>query len=385
MAQQGQVFKRHGAWFVRYWEKVRQKDGTLKREQPTVRLCSATDYPKKSEVLPLAAEYMARVNKLASSEHAGITIADFVDRVYFSAVTGDLADSTVKGYRDAWRCHLKSRIGNMKIRDFRTVDAAYLMRALGDEHGINLAHATYVHAKVTLSAIFTHAKNVGAYEGANPVTGVKAPKGKRHGRKRLAYTLEEEVQHLKLFTDMPVVQAVIGTAAFAGLREGEIRGLCSEDDEGEILNIRRSVWRTKVKDTKTHEDDEDPGVVPIIRPLRLLLDSVKPKHGWLFPNTIGGTLDLHNLAERVVKPSFRKNGVVWKGWHAYRRGLATNLSELGIPDIVIRAILRHEDVRTTRRYIKSVPRCVTEAMNQLEAQIGCATGVQQPNRTTVLN
>jgi hypothetical protein len=31
---------------------------------------------------------------------------------------------------------------------------------------------------------------------------------------------------------------------------------------GEVLNIRRSVWRTHLKDeTKTHEDEEDPGVV----------------------------------------------------------------------------------------------------------------------------
>ena len=41
-----------------------------------------------------------------------------------------------------------------------------------------------------------------------------------------------------------------------------------------------------------HEDDEDPGVVPIIGPLRLLLDTIKPENasGWMFPNTIGGRL-----------------------------------------------------------------------------------------------
>ena len=74
------------------------------------------------------------------------------------------------------------------------------------------------------------------------------------------------------------MRAVIGVAAFAGLREGEIRGQWWEDDEGEILNIRRSVWRTHLKDeTKTHEDEEDPGVVPIISPLRLMLDAIKPE------------------------------------------------------------------------------------------------------------
>ncbi|HEY6388553.1 MAG TPA: tyrosine-type recombinase/integrase, partial [Candidatus Acidoferrum sp.] len=67
------------------------------------------------------------------------------------------------------------------------------------------------------------------------------------------------------------------------------------------------------------------------------------------------------------------NGLEWKGWHAYRRGLATNLHELGVPDKVIQAILRHEDVSTTlRSYIKTVPKVVTDAMKRLEVKIACA-------------
>ena len=105
-------------------------------------------------------------------------------------------------------------------------------------------------------------------------------------------------------------------AAFAGLRQGELRGLWWGDDEGRILNIRRSVWRSIVRDeTKTHEDEEDPGVVPIIEPLRFVLDVIKPEDasGSMFPNRIGGALDLDNLAERVIKPRFKANGLKWKG------------------------------------------------------------------------
>jgi integrase len=108
-----------------------------------------------------------------------------------------------------------------------------------------------------------------------------------------------------------VIRAAIGVAAFAGLREGEIRGQWWEDDDGDVLNIRRSVWRTHLKDeTKTHENDDDPGVVPIIEPLRFMLDAIKPENasGWMFPNTIGGALDLDNLADRVIKPIFKANG-----------------------------------------------------------------------------
>jgi integrase len=372
MAQRGHVCKRHGAWYVRFREKI-VENGKTRRKERAIWLCSAKDYPKKSEVVPLAVERMARVNRTAKSSDAGVNIVDYFEKVYVPAITGKLADSTVKGYKDSWRCHVKKRIRG-RVRDFRTVDGENLMTEIEaankGENG-DLAHGTYRHIKVTLSAMFTFAKRKGVYEGANPMTGVTIPKGRKHGRKRHVYSLQEVEAHLQAFADNPLVQAIIGTGAFAGLRLGEIRGLWVEDDESDVLNIRRSVWRTIVKDTKTEEDEEDPGVVPIIRPLRLLLDRVKPAYGWLFPNTIGGALDLHNLAERVIKPRFQEKGLPWKGWHAYRRGLATNLHAMGVDDKTIQAILRHEDVGTTQRcYIKTPSRIVTDAMAKLEAKIG---------------
>jgi hypothetical protein len=96
------------------------------------------------------------------------------------------------------------------------------------------------------------------------------------------------------------------------------------------FNIRRSVWRSHLKyETKTHQDEEDPGVVPIIEPLRVVLDVIKPEcaSGWMFPNTIGGELDLDNLADRI-QADFQCKRVEVERLHAYRRGLATNLHEL---------------------------------------------------------
>ena len=371
MAQQGSIIKRHGAWYIRLREKI-VEDGVTKRKQHWKWLARVEDYPKKAEVLPLAQEHIARTNRAAKSSNPGVGIVEYFEHVYLPAISGKLADSSVKGYKDSWRCHIKKRITG-RVRDFRTVDGENLMTEIeaankaGDHE---LAHGTYRHIKVTLSAMFTFAKRKGVYEGANPMTGVTIPKGKKYGRKRLAYSLDEVEAQLQAFADDPLVQAIIGTGAFAGLRLGEIRGLWVEDDEGHILNIRRSLWRTILKDTKTKEDEDDPGVVPIIRPLRLLLDRVKSTYGWLFPNTIGGSLDLHNLAERVIKPRFKEKRLLWKGWHAYRRGLATNLHALGVDDKTIQAILRHEDVSTTQRsYIKTPPQIVTNAMAKLEAQI----------------
>lgn len=72
---------------------------------------------------------------------------------------------------------------------------------------------------------------------------------------------------------------------------------------------------------------------------------------------------------------------------AYRRGLATNLKELGIHDLVIQRILRHGDVGTTQKsYIKVRNVKVEDAMRQLaEAFEACAAFVQLPERPKLVN
>jgi hypothetical protein len=207
----------------------------------------------------------AGVNRTEKSSDPGVKVVDYFEKVFVPGITGKLACSTVKGYKDSWRCHIKSRIHG-RVRDFRTVDGENLMTEIETANKTNLAHNTYWHIKVTLSAMFTFAKRKGIFDGVNPMCGVSIPKGRKHGRKRLAYSLLEVEAQLQAFDDEPTVLAIIGTAALAGLRQGEIRGLWVDDDEGDVRKIRRSVWRTIVKDTKTEEDEEDPGAVPIIRP-----------------------------------------------------------------------------------------------------------------------
>src|SRR5262249_19675589 len=100
--------------------------GVAKRRQPWKWLARVEDYPKKSEVLTLAQEHITRLNRTAKSSNPGANIVDYFEKVYLSAITGKLAASTVKGYKDSWRCHIKERIGG-RVRDFRTVDGEKLM------------------------------------------------------------------------------------------------------------------------------------------------------------------------------------------------------------------------------------------------------------------
>ncbi len=80
----------------------------------------------------------------------------------------------------------------------------------------------------------------------------------------------------------------------------------------------------------------------------------------------GKPLNLDNLARRVIAPA-----VEWHGWHAFRRGLATNLHALGVDDKTIQAILRHTNVGLTMNvYVKSVGESQVNAMDTLSAKLG---------------
>ena len=60
----------------------------------------------------------------------------------------------------------------------------------------------------------------------------------------------------------------------------------------------------------------------------------------------------------------------WHGWHAFRRGLATNLHALGVDDKTIQAILRHSNVGLTINvYIKNVTASQINAMDVLSAKL----------------
>jgi integrase len=140
------------------------------------------------------------------------------------------------------------------------------------------------------------------------------------------------------------------------------------------------MWRSTLKNTRTDEDIDDPGLVPLIQPLRLLLDAIRRGRaaGSIFSESCGGALDLDNLADRVIRPTLEAHRLGWKGWQAYRRGLATNLKELGIPDTTIQCILRHEDVSTTQRfYIKTAPEVAKDAMRKREQRITGTAVIQQ--------
>jgi integrase len=63
------------------------------------------------------------------------------------------------------------------------------------------------------------------------------------------------------------------------------------------------------------------------------------------------------------------------GWHAFRRGLASNLFALGADDITDQRVLRHAKVQVTRdHYIKIRDPKLEAAMERLSTAFGAENG-----------
>ena len=132
--------------------------------------------------------------------------------------------------------------------------------------------------------------------------------------------------------------------------------------------MRRAFWQTHETEPKT---EASAAPVPVIAPLKKQLAKYAKTHGktgWMFAGERKGgkfPLNLNNSLRRVIKPALDKAGITWYGWHAFRRGLASNLHELGAADLHIQRIMRHDDVETTRRhYVKQTDEQSKAAMKK---------------------
>lgn len=181
--------------------------------------------------------------------------------------------------------------------------------------------------------------------GANPVRDAVLPKAKAPLETH-AYSLKEVLKMIELLPDP--VRTIVAVAGFTGLRRGELRGLEVGDYTAGVLMVRRSIWKKSVGKPKGKRGK---GAVPVIPWLEKILESyiqnTSPRK-YLFEGVHGGPINLERIIGSVIVPALTDQPVRWRGWHAFRRGLPTNLHQLGVADIVIQAILRHSNVAVTR-------------------------------------
>jgi integrase len=400
--QQGQIIRIGDRWYVRYWER-RNIGGTIERKRVTRTIGEVTTRGKRppADIKTEAERHMATVNGGTIPAERIATIGDFVEGVYLPWIERYQRPSTLKGYRQVWKQHLKPLCESMWLKETRTYQVQGWLNAIGKNGSVcretskrvPLSRNSLKRIQSVLSGIFSLAKQLGYYEGVNPLQDTRVDPRAAEPAETYAYSLEE-VQALLAVLPEPAATA-FAVAAFMGLRIGEIEALQWEDYREGEMHISRSIWNGHVGEPKTRKSAAP---VPVIRHLAERLElhrlhSQNRQSGPIFANTFGKPMSMNNLLGRVIRPVLnrcercekskgkphlradheyqRDAGVPqWHGWHAARRGLGSNLYRLGVPPMVIQRILRHSNVSTTTNYyIKTAADDVRNAMAKLEKTV----------------
>lgn len=399
--QKGYLYRRCSGWFVRYCDDVMQPDGTMKRTLVSKRLSVdyGGEYKTKKSVQPFVDDILAPLNSGLLNPQATMLVSDFVEKIYLPEyVEKRLRAASIKQYSDVYHNHLKPRLGKLTLRSFRTVHGEQMLADIAAK--AKLGRSSLRHCKAFLSGAFKQAKRLGILDGINPVMDVSIPRVPEPEADTYAYSLPEIKSMLAVLAEP--ARTVVLTAAFTGLRKSELRGLTWASFNGEQLSVDRSVWNSTVSEPKTKRSRSP---IPIVSILAEALEAHRLRAGKLAQPSLpifqagnGQPLNLDNLVRRIIIPALSPCAVckmqedehlpdghafqldkslpLWHGWHAFRRGLATNLHTLGVADKDIQGILRHSNIGLTMNvYVKSVNESQVTALDSLSEKFETCTNL----------
>lgn len=351
--QRGQIFVRHGSWHLRY-----RVDG----KQVSQRLAPYSDeFRTLKSVRPLADKILNPVN----SGHLDTlqTLQQFVESKYLPFVEQKRKPSTYHGYKKLYHRHIAPYVGGIRVASFRTKDGQVLLDMIAHEHP--LSHLTLIHVKSFLSGVFAFAKRMDDFDGANPMQGTEVPKG-HASEPTYAYSLEEVDKLRKALKG--TARTAVTVAAYTGLSLGELQGLQWNDISGDQLRVNRTIWHGKEGPTKTEARNAAVPLLPIVKDTLVAHHKQNPGTSWVFEGPSGRPLDLGTFGSKRIKPALANGETEWHGWHALRRGLATNLHEAGVQDRIIQSLMRHSSLAVTMaHYVKATPAANIAAMQKLNA------------------
>lgn len=277
--------------------------------------------------------------------------------------------STLVGYRSIVRATLLPAFGDERLEDVSTpMIETWLANAGG-------AASSRRKALVLMHGIFQRARKVYGLR-FNPVADVEKPVQQRSGD--IEVYSPEEVMALVRAASSEQDAAIFLTAAFTGLRRGELIALRWRD-----VDFATQTIRVRASFAAGHETTPKSGKVrslPLAPQVAEALAKLGQRTGdtgekaLVFPGTHGQHLDARALVRRY-EAALKRAGLRRLRFHDLRHTFGTRM----IAKADIRRVqewMGHADIQTTMKYLHYVPR---EADAALVAE---AFAIEEPSLTT---
>lgn len=361
----GTIRKRGSNYFLRIYVGKKQRE---------LSIGSVEELPTRKQRETAADNIRLRLGIAGTG--ARTTLERFAEFWFLPVADGRLRQSTAKDYRWRFNHYIKGRKeARLPLWEYRTRDVQNLLDGIAYDFP-HLAKASMQRNKALLSAIFRHSVVAGFREG-NPVRDVllrsqlkpvtstedgEAPAPKQEPAVYDLPTIRKVLSHL---SEVPALQCSVAVAAFAGLRLAELQGLSWEDIDWEAnaISVTRSVWQGHENEPKSKASKASVPIVPELRRSLIKYRNGAQATGPMFHS------DLKALGRYHLPDAFTAVKSKWRGWHGFRRGLASTLFSAGAEDLVVQRVLRHSKVIVTREhYIRRFDQRVLDAMQSLTKQ-----------------
>ena len=294
----------------------------------------------------------ARRRALPGQVATGATFADAAaEWLRYVEHDRDCKPSTLRDYRNVVSSRLLPAFGRMRVEDLTSELVEQWRGSLGADRAKPLSNRTRNKALTILGAVMERARKVYGLP-TNPVREVEKLR-ERYDATRFAFYSPEEVHALVRAAASEQDGAIFLTAAFTGLRRGELIALRWRDVDFERSAIR--VAGSFSDGQLTTPKSGHGRVVPMVPEVATVLAKLSQRDesvaddDLVFPGEHGTYLDGSALRRRFASAAERA-GLRLIRFHDLRHTFGT-LAVRGAESIVeLQNWLGHSEVRTTMRY-----------------------------------
>ena len=365
----GYVFRLEKARGASWWAKYRLSDGTQVKRKIGPAWTGRGRPAEGHFTKRLAEEWLHdRLEELRRSDGAvspavpgpasvGVTFVDVAaEYLRFAEQDRGCKPSTVRGYRNVIKVHLMPVFGSMKLDEI-TVQEIERWRAgmTSVRAQRELSNKTKNNLLVLMHAIFRHAVKLYGLP-ANPVANVDRFRVRSSGD--IQVFSPEEVWALVRAAGSEVDAAIFLTAAFTGLRRGELLGLRWRDVDfaGSTIRVRASYAAGKLTTPKSGKVRAVPMAPDVSSALAKLGDRERytGDDDFVFAGEAGLPLDGDALSSRY-RDALTRARLRPLRFHDLRHTFGTRM----IAKADIRRLqewMGHADIQTTMKYLHNAPR-----------------------------
>jgi len=279
-----------------------------------------------------------------------VPFREWADR-WLVTKTPQLQASTVDLYRYLLRRHVVPRFGAMAVGRITAVDVQAWLAGL---HGTDLSPNTVAKAYRVLSGVLGGAVDAGLIP-RSPCT-LKGAGTERHDEMQIA--TPEQVAAIAAAVG-PRWEALVFTAAYGGLRWGELAGLrrCDVNLVGGTIAVTRKLAEVNGQlsfgPPKSAAGRRTIGIPSFVaRSLAVHIDlyALPGDDGLVFPSTDGEPMRRSNFRRRVWEPATAEVGVTGFRFHDLRHTAATLAAASGTSLKALMARIGHASVAAALRY-----------------------------------